>query len=129
MKKEFTKEDLQKFLQDTYKIAYSNIITVLHKRPRIICNDGFSASLQASADHYCLPTENLENGNYTKLEMTFLSEPEEELKPYANYYTQEDDFDLKEVISFGYIPIDIIIKIINKHNGINYEETFKNYRR
>lgn len=125
MNKEFTRQDLQNFLKDTYKIAYSNIITVLHKRPRLRCNDGFSVSLQASQDHYCSPRINLDDGEYTEVELGYPSQPEEMLRPYI-YYIENDDL---TKAAFEYVPIDIIVEIIKKHNGINYEETFKNYKK
>lgn len=94
-------------------------------RPPVICNDGFSISIQASSTHYCTPRKLLSTGLYESVEiMYFVSE-------VSNYQCMEDYRlllengswegptlgDLGEV--FGYVPIEVAQKIINLHGGIN----------
>jgi len=45
-------------------------------RERIVCQDGFSMSIQASRLHYCSPRESLINGNYDSVEIGFPNEYE-----------------------------------------------------
>ena len=86
-------------------------------RPRIICNDGFAMSVQASNGAYCTPRKsNLQR--YESLEIGFPSEPEELISCYA-----EDSSDYKETV-YPYTPAKLIDGVIVKHGGINKAKTF-----
>lgn len=97
-------------LKEFVKITYNKTerFTV---RPRIVCEDGFSISIQGSDGHYCTPRQNLEW--YVEMEVGFPSEEE----PLLN------DNDGDDV--FGYVSVLTIEKIIKKHGGINIGATFK----
>ena len=73
-------------------------------RPRIICNDGFSISVQASSGHYCSPREHCYF--YSQMELGYPSEEVTELIEYA-----EDENDLINTV-YGYVPCEII-QLIN----------------
>ncbi len=93
----------------------------------IICEDGFTMSIQASANHYCQPRQNFfevekESGSnefetvidyniYTHFEIGFPSEGEPLLIEYA-----EDISDLTGTV-YGYVPKELIEKVIEKHGG------------
>lgn len=96
------------YLRDTYKV--SNGLQEI--RPRIKCKDGFSMSVQAGRHFFCNPRCNLENGKYSAIEIGFPSEPEELIKEYA-----EDEKDYTQTV-YGYVPVDIVGKVIEKHGGI-----------
>lgn len=94
-------------------------------RPPVICNDGFSISIQASSAHYCTPRKLLSTGLYKSVEiMYFVSE-------VPNYECMDDYKLLQEHGSwegpsidgtgevFGYVPIEVIQKVIDLHGGIN----------
>jgi len=85
-------------------------------RPRIICNDGFTMSVQASKYTYCEPRGFY--NFYTEMEIGFPSEREELIMAYA-----ENKNNPTETV-YGYVPRDIIQKVIDKHKGINIELTF-----
>lgn len=87
-------------MKDTYKIVDQFQVP----RPRIICKDGFSMSVQAGSMYYSIPRENLRNGEYTAYEIGFPSQEEELLYPFAE---KPWDYD-KQV--YGYIPMEIVEK-------------------
>jgi hypothetical protein len=105
--------DIYEFIRKTYKSdLMSNI------RPRIFCADGFNMSVQGSAYHYSDPRENAEK--YERLEVGFPSQKENILMPHA-----EDPSDPTGTL-YGYVPIEKIQTVIDKHGGIDVEKTFNN---
>ena len=79
-------------------------------RPRLYCNDGYSISVQASAFHYCYPRLNGAK-NYESVELGFPSMEDELINEYA------EGLDYTETV-YGYVPIEIVEKLIEKHGGI-----------
>lgn len=68
------------------------------------CNDGFTMSVQASSNHYCLPREMTEIEKYTHFEVS--AEDETLFQPYeisdnAHIFTK--------------VPKEVIQKVIEKH--------------
>lgn len=84
---------------------------VQENRPRLCCNDGYSISVQASGFHYCEPRLNGVQ-DYESVELGYPSEEDELINEYA-----EDDLDYTETV-YGYVPIEIVEELINKHGGI-----------
>jgi len=103
---------LAEFVRETFIIKYDSVF-----RPRIICNDGFSMSVQGSRAMYCTPREN--SPVYTAMEIGYPSSKEESIMEYAE--TPEEPTSTV----YARVPVDIIQEIINKHQGINSVETFK----
>lgn len=87
-------------------------------RPRIICNDGFSMSVQGSKGHYCSPRQMQDW--YTKMEIGYPSLAVEDLMQYA------EDSDSSTQTVYGYVPCLIIENIIFNHGGIDETKTFPN---
>ena len=80
-------------------------------RPRLYCNDGYSISVQASSFHCCRPRlDGIQN--YESVELGFPSTEYELINDYA-----EDDSDYTKTV-YGYVPVEIIEELINKHGGI-----------
>lgn len=106
-------------------------------RPRIVCNDGYSVSVQASEHMYCEPRytqwQNEDgwqviNGNYyasseiprnfetdhftpyESVELGFPSEPDELIYEYA-----EGDKYIDMV--YGYVPVNVVEQLVEKHGG------------
>lgn len=77
---------------------------------RLICKDGFEMSVQASNVHYCSPR--VDNATYSEIEVGYPSVIEEELLDYA-----EDRLRPTKTV-YGYVPVWLVEKIINKHGGI-----------
>lgn len=83
---------------------------------RIVCNDGFSMSVQASRYHYCSPRE--DNAfPYSTFEIGF---PSKRI-PEANEYAEEPKRHTKTV--FGRVPLKVVLQIIKKHGGLRVDET------
>lgn len=112
---ESRKFDLIEFLQNTletteYQTNDGKRFFTQNIRPRITCNDGFSMSVQASEYHYCSPRRNSAE-YYSSVEVGFPSEEEILLEDYA-----EDRSILTSTV-YGYVPVDIVEAIIEKHGG------------
>lgn len=101
---------IQEFIKKTHKDDKYLI------RPQIICNDGFKMSVQASEFHYCSPRILAES--YNSVEVGFPSRRELLMFLYA-----EDPKRLTKTV-YGYVPVDIINQVIEKHGGINESKTF-----
>lgn len=92
--------------------TYSNgIYEVQKNRQRLYCNDGYSISVQASAFHYCSPRLNGVQ-EYESVELGFPSIEDELINEYA-----EDDLDYTNTV-YGYVPIEIVEQLVEKHGGI-----------
>ena len=81
-------------------------------RPEAVCADGFTLSIQASSMHYCRPSKDLQDGDYSKVELGNLSETVEEFLPYA----ENEARPLFTV--YGYVPIETVNAVLAKHGGI-----------
>ncbi len=104
--------NIHEFIKQTFKEEHGYCY-----RPRIVCNDGFSMSVQGSAGHYCIPR--ITQDWYESLEIGFPSEEEGLINFYA-----ETEYNWTDTV-YPYTPINIIEAVIIKHGGINIEETFK----
>lgn len=78
--------------------------------PRIVCADGFSMSVQASAFHYCDPRDNV--GPYDTVEIGSPSEAVEAFMPYC------EDPTTPTGTVYAQVPIEVVLTVINKHGGI-----------
>jgi hypothetical protein len=86
-------------------------------RNTIVCNDGFSVSVQGGTIfHYCTPREHV--NIYDEVELGFPSEAQEELMQYI-----DGDFSPPTDNVYAYVPIDLVESIIKKHGGINENKT------
>jgi hypothetical protein len=99
--------NLQEFIKVTFKEQHG-----LCFRPRIVCNDGFSMSVQGSSGHYCTPR--VTQDEYSELEIGYPSDFERSINSYAE---QRDTINTV----FAYVPCYIIQQIIDKHGGINVD--------
>lgn len=88
-------------------------------RPHVRCADGFKVSVQASKFHYCTPRETLAEA-YSKVELGYPNMVEPLIMDYA------EDADRPKDTVYGYVPVEVVDKVIEKHGGIinfNEEET------
>lgn len=101
------------------EIEYSvRSITIKESTPLIYCMDGFTMSVQTGETLYCEPRDNY--GPWTRVEIGFPSERVEEFMPFID---GDETTDPTETV-YGYVPIDIVEKVIEQHGGINFEWTF-----
>ena len=80
-------------------------------RPRVVCKDGFTISIQASFAHYSNPRLTIP-GHYKEVELGYPTEAEPLLADYA-----EDSDDLTHTV-YGFVPVELVDKVLAKHGGI-----------
>ena len=85
-------------------------------RPKIVCNDGFHMSVQGGGGIYSHPRK--ASDYYTEMEIGYPSEREDLIMEFAESPENPTG------TVYGYVPIDIIKEVIEKHQGINVKETF-----
>lgn len=117
--------EIRKFLEATIVVRESDIGSYHYVdqvlRPKVVCNDGFSISIQASEYHYCEPRQN-RISNYKSVELGFPSAEEELISEYA----EDDDDNLTNTV-YGWVPVEIVDQLLQKHGGIDYLATLKNF--
>jgi len=107
---------IKEFLKETAKMTPYGTPEV---RDRITCNDGFSMSVQANRHCYCTPRQDLLDGEYKDVEIGFPSQEEElinELAECPSDYTGS---------VYGYVPIETVEAVIEKHGGMKGERWIK----
>ena len=101
------------FLVKTYKPVYNTMSEI---RPRIVCADGFTLSVQASNGHYCSPRVDYSE-HYETVEVGYpSSRPPETWREYFDGEWQETGI-------FGYIA-----RIIKNWSSIWYGIKTKDYQ-
>jgi len=101
---------------------------LLHEKPQearaaVVCKDGFTMSVQASAYHYCSPKiHNAES--YTEVEIGYPNNREPLLDKYCEGYglwvkgkELFKDSTFKNAV-YPYVPADVLIEVIMKHGGM-----------
>jgi len=83
----------------------------MEQNEKIICADGFEASIQASERHYCTPKVTGAD-RYDAVEVGFPLPAEDLLMPYC-----EDPKKPTETV-YGYVPVTVVSLILAKHGGI-----------
>ena len=104
---------VKQFMDDNFFTIRSlgfGVIRVI--RPRAICADGYSVSIQGSVKHYCSPREWAPEDGFTEVELGYPSEPDELIEDYA-----EDPEDLTGTV-YGRVPVELVQKLVDKHGGI-----------
>ena len=80
-----------------------------NKYKPLVCNDGFTVSVQASRTNYCEPRD--DSGPYRTVELGFPSLADPLINPWA-----EDPGDLTGTV-YGWVPADVVLELIEKHGG------------
>lgn len=85
----------------------------------IVCADGFTFSVQASAFHYCTPR--IDNADmYTTVEVGYPSHVEDILNDWtAVTDTVNSELSSNRSVIYPYVPIIIVIEVIKKHGGLD----------
>ena len=78
---------------------------------RVVCADGFTMSVQASAYNYCQPQVR-DADRYETVEVGFPTAKEPMLMPYAE--TPENPTDTV----YAYVPVEVVTNVIVKHGGM-----------
>jgi len=80
----------------------------------LVCEDGFTVSIQASQMNYCEPRD--DTGPYVSVELGYPSAHDSLIQPWA-----EDNERPTETV-YGWVPSDIVLELITKHGGIKEGE-------
>ena len=115
---EFIKKNLKvKVLNDDPLMKH---IMTSSRLPHIICEDGFSMSVQVGYSLYSTPKKIAKR--YSAVEIGFPSEHEPLIEEYAETFHQEDETDYTDTV-YPYVPVAIVDKVLKKHGGIDLNET------
>lgn len=80
-------------------------------RPGVVCADGFQISIQASPFHYC-SSKDKNAEKFEKVELGFPNQEDDLIMEYA------DNPDDPTRTIYGYVPIEVVDKLMEKHGGI-----------
>lgn len=95
-----------RYAEEGFIDSASNRRTGWVNTERVLCADGFSISVQASASHYCTPRTAY--GLWTHFELGFPSAPCPELA----------DFDDGGSGVYAQVPLEVVSALIAAHGGI-----------
>lgn len=99
------------------KLTFNQYAPVL-VRPAIICEDGFSVSVQGGTkNHYCSPRMRI--NEYEELELGFPSIKEDLILPYMAMGLDDNPLDA----IYQCVPLAIVEEVIAKHDGIDIDAT------
>ena len=98
-------------IQEFLKISFDRDQKFFIPRPRILCKDGFSMSVQGGDGIYSTPREN--SMFFFNVEVGYPSKKEKSLMPHigGNKGCPKDTI-------YGYVPIETVDDIVKKHGGI-----------
>ncbi len=118
---EFIKKNLKvKVLNDDPLMKH---IMTSSRLPHIVCEDGFSMSVQVGYSLYSTPKKIAKR--YSAVEIGYPSEPEELIKEYAEFAPfDEDTTDYTDTV-YPYVPVKIVDKVLKRHGGIDLTETLR----
>ena len=101
---------------------YESGVMLVARTPHVVCKDGFSMSVQANFSAYSNPRGVIYEGKYDSMEIGFPSAPESLIAEYAEDWEIEGDDDPRLCGTvYGYVPVEVIDAVIEKHGGINEE--------
>ena len=115
-------EFIQKYRTITEYPNSPNFIGKGHMRisrnPLVVCKDGFEMSVQCGQTLYSSPRDVVKR--YSEVEIGFPSAPESLIAEYAEDWEIEGDDDPKlcETV-YGYVPVKLVNKVLEKHGGID----------
>jgi len=121
---------INEFIKNNLKVTYPaeeyssmNHMLTSSRLPHIICQDGFSMSVQVGYSLYSTPKKVAKR--YSAVEIGYPSDHEPLIEEYAECYTFEElDIDFTDTI-YPYVPVKIVDKVLKKHGGIDMTETLR----
>lgn len=97
---------INEFLQKYRRVEHGMNVT----RPRVLCADGFTVSIQAGCGIYSTP--NCDADAYTHVELGYPSRKEKALLEYAENRRWPTD------TIYGNVPVELVDKVLDAHGGI-----------
>jgi len=83
---------------------------------RVICEDGFSVSIQANSTSYCEPRSDSCIDGYDSVELGYPNRP----CPFIMEYAETPEYPTDSV--YSYVPAHVVRKMIIAHGGIKSGE-------
>jgi hypothetical protein len=103
----------------TFKEFMTKCGAVRH-RPKIVCMDGFKMSVQGHEMTYSIPKK--VGIEFEAMEIGFPSQQEDLIIEFIDRPGHEPTQSV-----YGFIPINLIEQVIEKHGGIDEQATFKDF--
>lgn len=97
---------INEFLQRFRRVKHGMNVT----RPRVLCADGFTVSVQAGYGLYSTP--NCDADAYTHVELGYPSRKEKALLEYGENSRWPTD------TVYAYVPVELVDKVLDAHGGI-----------
>ena len=99
-------------------------IATSSRLPHIICEDGFSMSVQVGYSLYCTPKKVAKR--YSAVEIGFPSDHEPLIEKWAEFspFNEDENPDYTDTV-YPYVPVKIVDKVLKKHGGIDMRETLR----
>ena len=112
------------FIKKTRKVhkftgAFGDDFKIEEKRPRVICADGYSVSMQVGDGLYSEPRE-YGADYYSEVELGYPNMEDELINEYAECGWDDDDnriYNYTKTV-YPYVPVEIVDKLFEKHGGI-----------
>ena len=115
---------IQEYLAKTLVIENVTGYSFQRVRPRIVCKDGVSLSVQAGSFLYSTPRID-KVSEYSEVEVGYPSvTPPESWFEYAEGGRYWAIADYKDTI-YPYIPIDLVQQFVDDHGGIDFEKSIE----
>ena len=117
---EFIKKNLKvKVLNDDPLMKH---IMTSSRLPHIVCEDGFSMSVQVGYSLYSKPKKVAKR--YSEVEIGYPSEHEPLLEEWAETIFEDGSIDYTNTV-YPYVPVKIVDKVLKRHGGIDLTETLR----
>ena len=118
---------INEFIKNNLKVTYPaeeyssmNHMLTSSRLPHIVCEDGFSMSVQVGYSLYSTPKKVAKR--YSEVEIGYPSEPELLLEEYAECFSSEEIIDFTNTV-YPYVPVAVVDKVLKKHGGIDLVAT------
>jgi len=107
-------KNVEEFLEKTYKMVGVMGYQYQATRPRVVCADGYSVSIQAGKFLYCSSDRGLreDSKRFESVELGFPSVEDELINDLA------EDPECPTDTVYGYVPVRLVNKLMEKHGGI-----------
>lgn len=98
---------------DQFLLKYRVFNSVWFTKNRLVCNDGFSISVQCGCHAYCIPKENNSDpAYYIAFELEFPNQSDDLIIDYA------EEYDRPTKTIYAFVAREIVEELIAKHGGI-----------
>ena len=111
--KEYRKIDEKDYRGTDVEHLWEDGIRRVIRNPYLICKDGLTMSVQASDTHYSEPKGLADE--YSEVEIGYPSGVEDLIM----YYCEDDENPCGTV--YGYVPVELVDRVIKKHGGIDFD--------